>query len=166
MICSKSWYDSVWKCWGSEEQINLLRNLSTAFLCCYFSSFASYFLKASLLSNKYTHSILSNSTRKLLWFEITKMLVAVKKNKFIVLFIITFGTVLFPADVQVCMRADWWRLDRTRDSVDCCRRRCSVRSFVSSSEWYFSALYHNSPRLRALTDTLQPTHTSGSSHKR
>jgi len=55
---------------------------------------------------KYTEVILSNSTRKLLWFEITKMLVAVKKNKFIVLFIITFGTVLFPADVQVCMRAD------------------------------------------------------------
>jgi len=34
---------------------------------------------------KYTEAILSNSTRKLLWFEITKMLTAVKNN-FIVLF--------------------------------------------------------------------------------
>jgi len=36
-------------------------------------------------------AILSNSTRKLLWFEITKMLIAFR-NKFIVLFIIIFGT--------------------------------------------------------------------------
>jgi len=28
---------------------------------------------------KYTEAILSNSTRKLLWFEISKMLIAVKK---------------------------------------------------------------------------------------
>jgi len=32
---------------------------------------------------KYTETILSNGTRKLLWFEITKMLIAVK-NKFVV----------------------------------------------------------------------------------
>jgi len=31
---------------------------------------------------KYTETILSNSTRKLLWFEITKMLIAVLKSKF------------------------------------------------------------------------------------
>jgi len=42
---------------------------------------------------KYTEAILSNSTRKLLWFEIAKMLIADKK--IIVLFII-FGTLLFP----------------------------------------------------------------------
>jgi len=29
---------------------------------------------------KYTEAILSNSTRKLLWFEITKMLIAVKEK--------------------------------------------------------------------------------------
>ena len=29
---------------------------------------------------KYTEAILSNSTRKLLWFEISKMLTAVLKN--------------------------------------------------------------------------------------
>jgi len=34
---------------------------------------------------KYTEAILSNSTRKLLWFEITKMLIAVLKNNVIVL---------------------------------------------------------------------------------
>jgi len=45
---------------------------------------------------KYTESILSNSTRKLLWFEISKMLIAVKKNKFIVLLIVIFGTLSFP----------------------------------------------------------------------
>jgi len=45
---------------------------------------------------KYTKAILSNSTRKLLWFEISKMLIAVSKNKFIVLFTIIFGTFSFP----------------------------------------------------------------------
>jgi len=36
--------------------------------------------------------MLSNSTRKLLWFEITKMLIAILKIKFVLLFIIIFGT--------------------------------------------------------------------------
>jgi len=45
---------------------------------------------------KYTEAILSNSTRKLLWFEVTRMLIAVKKrNKFFVSFIMIFGTLLF-----------------------------------------------------------------------
>jgi len=47
---------------------------------------------------KHTEAILSNSTRKLLWFEITKMLIAALKNKFIVLLIIIFGTLSFPSD--------------------------------------------------------------------
>jgi len=48
---------------------------------------------------KYTEAILSNSTRKVLslWFEITKMLIAVKKNKFIVLLNTIFGTLSFPS---------------------------------------------------------------------
>jgi len=46
-------------------------------------------------------SILSNSTRKLLWFEISKMLIAVKKNKFIVSFIIIFGTLSFPVGAGI-----------------------------------------------------------------
>ena len=47
---------------------------------------------------KYTEAILSNSTPELLWFEISKMQIAVKKNKFIVLFIIIFGTLSFPIE--------------------------------------------------------------------
>jgi len=47
--------------------------------------------KYKIIQNiKYTEAILSNSTRKLLWFEITKMLIAALKN--MVLFIIIFGT--------------------------------------------------------------------------
>jgi len=46
---------------------------------------------------KYTEAILAYSTRKLLWFEITKMLIAVSiKNEFIASFIIFFGTLSFP----------------------------------------------------------------------
>ena len=48
---------------------------------------------------KYTEAILSDSTRKLLWFEISKMLIAVLTNKFIVSFIIIFGTLTFPTAV-------------------------------------------------------------------
>ena len=40
-------------------------------------------------------AILSNSTRKLSWFEIAKMLIAVLKNKFFELFNIIFGTFSF-----------------------------------------------------------------------
>ena len=43
---------------------------------------------------KHTEAISSNNTRKLLWFEISKMLTAVK-NEFIVSFIIVFGTLSF-----------------------------------------------------------------------
>jgi len=42
-------------------------------------------------------TIISSSTRKLLWFEITKMLIAVLKNKFIVSFITIFGILSFPS---------------------------------------------------------------------
>ena len=48
-----------------------------------------------ILQIKYTEAILSNSARKLLWFEITKMLIAVLKNKLIMSFIIIFGTLSF-----------------------------------------------------------------------
>jgi len=40
---------------------------------------------------KYTEAILSNSTRILLWFEITKMLITGLKNKCLVSFIVIFG---------------------------------------------------------------------------
>ena len=45
---------------------------------------------------KYIEAILSNSTRKLLWFEITKTLIAVLKNLLMVSFIVIFGTLSFP----------------------------------------------------------------------
>jgi len=39
-----------------------------------------------ILQIKYTEAILSNSTRKLSWFEITKMLIAVKKSIYCVIY--------------------------------------------------------------------------------
>jgi len=45
---------------------------------------------------KYTEATLLNSTRKLLWFEITKMLTGLK-NTFIVWSIIIFRIILFHA---------------------------------------------------------------------
>ena len=39
---------------------------------------------------KYTEAILSNSTRKLIWFEITKMLIAVKKINLLCYLLYTF----------------------------------------------------------------------------
>jgi len=44
---------------------------------------------------KYSEAILSNSARKLLRFRITKMLIAVLKNKLIASFVIIFGTLSF-----------------------------------------------------------------------
>jgi len=64
---------------------------------CWFSELAISNAKMYIFFQiKYTEAILSNSTRKLLWFEISKMLIAVFKNKFIVSFIIIFGTLSFP----------------------------------------------------------------------
>ena len=45
---------------------------------------------------EYTEAILSSSTRKLLWFEISKVLVAVLENNFIVSFTVIFGTISSP----------------------------------------------------------------------
>ena len=45
---------------------------------------------------KHTEAILSNTTRKLLRFEISKMLIAVLKNKLSGLTVIIFGTLSFP----------------------------------------------------------------------
>ena len=54
--------------------------------------------KYTFFQIKYTEAILSNSTRELLRFEITKMLIAVLKNKFAVLFIIIFDTLRYPLE--------------------------------------------------------------------
>ena len=45
-------------------------------------------------------AILSDSIRKLLWFEITEMLIAILGEKCTVSFIIIFGTLWFP--VPIC----------------------------------------------------------------
>jgi len=54
---------------------------------------------------KYTEAVLSHSTRKLLWFEISKILIAVLKNKFIMI----FHTLSFPICMFVQAEAftDW-----------------------------------------------------------
>jgi len=54
---------------------------------CWFPGLAISNAKIKNIFKKYTEAILSNSTRKLFWFEISKML--------IVLFIIIFGTLSF-----------------------------------------------------------------------
>jgi len=51
----------------------------------------------------YTEAILSNSTRKLLWFEISKMLIGLLKYTFIVLFIIIFGKISLLIDPGVIL---------------------------------------------------------------
>ena len=51
---------------------------------------------------KYTKAILSKNTRKLLWFEITKMLIVVLKNKSLVSFITICGTLSFPIRDVIC----------------------------------------------------------------
>jgi len=50
---------------------------------------------------KYTEAILSNSTRKLLWFEITKLLIAVLRINLLCHFIIIFGTLSFPVGLSL-----------------------------------------------------------------
>jgi len=52
-------------------------------------------------SNKIYGSSLSNSTQKLLWFEITKMPIAVFKKKNLVPFIIIFGSLSFPMGCEL-----------------------------------------------------------------
>jgi len=51
-----------------------------------------------VFSNKiHGGNFVKRHSRKLFWFEITKMLIAVFRNKFIVSFIIIFSTLSFPA---------------------------------------------------------------------
>jgi len=57
---------------------------------------------------KYTEAIYPNSTRKLFWFEISKMLNAVLKSKFIVLFIIIVGTLSFPIPMWSIQKSVPW----------------------------------------------------------
>jgi len=66
---------------------------------------------AYIFKVKYTEAVLSNSTQKLLWSEIAKMLITYSlKNKFIVLFIIILGTFV-PYSLQ-CFDAVGWAAGR------------------------------------------------------
>ena len=56
--------------------------------------------KYIFFSIKYAEAILSNRTRKLLWFEIGKVLIAVLENKFIVSFVINLDTLSLPMVIQ------------------------------------------------------------------
>jgi len=60
---------------------------------------------------KYTEAVLSNSTRKPSWFEITKMPIAVLRKKFIVSLSIIFGTLSFPIDPVL-------KIDRKKDGFE------------------------------------------------
>jgi len=93
----------------------------------------------------FAEAILSNSTRKLSWFEITKMLTAVSKKN-VALFIILFGTLSFhivqftPACLtrhrQDCLVVSGGRCELritvrtadayTRDTILQCRPNCKV----------------------------------------
>jgi len=69
---------------------------------------------------KYTEAILSNSTRKLSWFEISKLLMCGLKNKFIVLFIRIFGALSFPVTVKFKTKTKveiWVLTPRTRPKI-------------------------------------------------
>ena len=50
---------------------------------------------------KYTEAILSNDTRKLLWLETAKMLIAILRSNFVMSFIIFFGTLSLATINQV-----------------------------------------------------------------
>jgi len=64
-------------------------------------------------------AILSNSTRKLLWFEITKKLTAVYEKK-LLSFIIIFGTLSFRIAIHVSRRL---RYDTMRDDILMCAQK-------------------------------------------
>ena len=59
---------------------------------------------------KYTEAILSNSTRKLLWFEIIKMLIAVEKKLIYCVSYYNFRHISFP--VEVCGRRKLGKADQ------------------------------------------------------
>ena len=61
---------------------------------------------------KYTEAVLSNSTRKLLRFEIAKTLIAVLKTNFMVSFIVIFGTLSFRIGCLQCFDAVGWAAGR------------------------------------------------------
>jgi len=70
------------------------------------------------LSNKIYGNDFSDRTRKLLWPEISKMLIAVSKNKFIVLLIKIFGAVSLPIVART--RLQTFQTHSSWQTADCC----------------------------------------------
>jgi len=62
---------------------------------------------------KYTEAVLSTNTRKLLWFEITKMLIAVQEKNYLP-FIIIFDTLLFPMPRRNFLSSDFFQLSKKK----------------------------------------------------
>ena len=82
----------------------------------------------------YTEAILSNSTRTLLWFQITKILIAVLINNFTALFIIIFEAHSFPIALprplkwsatkqRQIMNVATWMATTVKTKQGLCRRR-------------------------------------------
>jgi len=72
-----------------------------------------------ICQTKYTEAILSSSTRKPLWFEITKMLIAdLKKNKFTVSFIVIFGILSSPINGSIARSANAVRIWVTWGNIE------------------------------------------------
>jgi len=67
---------------------------------------------------KYTEAILSNSTRKLLRLEISKMVLQFKRNTFIVLFTIIFGTLSYPVVQRDTASLYVWPIATSRRPLD------------------------------------------------
>ena len=97
-------------------------------------------------------AILSNSTRKPLWFEITKMLNPVK-NTFIVLLIIIFGTLLFSMQ--------WWRQSSGKQSHT--RQYCCLLSYAfncASVNWRFLQSVQENNHIRGSTVFCSVMHST------
>jgi len=98
---------------------------------------------------KCAEAILSNSTRKLLWFEVSKMLIAVLRNKFIVLFIVIFDTLSFPTGIvairyvlPVLWTTLYLHIARNSDVIKEYTQTDSVGSSKDSTPRYILKLTH------------------------
>jgi len=99
---------------------------------------------------KYTEAILWNGTRKLLWFEITKMLIAVLENKFIVLVIIIFGRLSSSVGFDWC-----WS-----------RHRGHVTSVTGSGRFFLGGGQTRVGQKKVLLDGVQNPHGKTSKPRR
>jgi len=80
---------------------------------------------------KYTEAILSNGIRKLLWFEITKMLTVVLKI-ISLLFIIIFGALSFPAGHRIVRRLRHrCKNDQIKIKKNVCKRNKKTLPLIS-----------------------------------